>query len=281
MQPSTLVGDGVARTWDQVPWSAEEINASAALWQQVDMRSSTELQHRHEIARSACDKLHRNTSTGILKHGGWCLSKPVDSHPANHHHSGGLVTLPHNQTFALPVGHYVADGGVVAGLAKMLLANNESIVDLGAGVGEYGHALKAVDERIEWRGYDGAGNVEDYTSGFVRFIDLTMPLTLQKADWVLSLEVGEHIPKAFEGMYFRNLHTHNCRGVVGSWTLPGQLGTGHVNLRNRSYVLQRFAELGYKPDTSLLQKMVTGRHGWSWPQIRKNLFVVVRERPAC
>ena len=35
MQPSTLVGDGVARTWDQMPWSAKEINASEALRQKV------------------------------------------------------------------------------------------------------------------------------------------------------------------------------------------------------------------------------------------------------
>ena len=275
-----LLTDSIA-TWDQLPATAEQINVSAALWQQVDMQSSAELQHRHEKARSECYQLHQETSTVVLKHGGWCLSKPVDSRPVNHRHSGGLVSLPHNQTFALPRGHYVADGGLVAGLAEMLLANSESIIDFGAGVGEYGHALKAIDARIEWRGYDGAGNVEDYTHGFVRFVDLTMPLSLPKADWVLSLEVGEHIPKKFEGMYFRNLHAHSCRDVVGSWAPPGQVGTGHVNLLNRSYVLQRFAELGYKADASLLHKLVTGRHGWSWPQIRNNLFVVVRERPAC
>ena len=49
----------------------------------------------------------------------------------------------------------------------------------------------------------------------------------------------------------RNLHAHNCRGIVGSWAAPGQRGTGHVNLRPREYVLQRFKELGYRPDEPL------------------------------
>ena len=165
-------------------------------------------------------------------------------------------------------------------LAELLL-QNQSICDLGAGVGEYGHAFKAIDQRIAWRGYDGAGNVEQYTRGFVRFVDLTIPLALPKADWVLSLEVGEHIPPTMEGMYLRNLHAHNCRGIIGSWAAPGQRGTGHVNLRDRKYVLQRFAELGYQPDEVLRQKLVVSRHKWAWAQLRRNLFVVVRNHPVC
>jgi hypothetical protein len=43
---------------------------------------------------------------------------------------------------------------------------------------------------------------------------LTLPLALPITDWVLSLEVGEHVPSASEGMLIRNIHRHNCKGVI-------------------------------------------------------------------
>ena len=55
-----------------------------------------------------------------------------------------------------------------------------------------------------------------------------MPLSF-RADWVLSLEVGEHVPPAHEMMYLRNLHAHACQGLVLSWAYLGKYGVGHVN----------------------------------------------------
>ena len=66
---------------------------------------------------------------------------------------------------------------------------HDSLADFGAGVGAYGHALLTLDPSIRYAGYDGAGNVEYVTSEFVRWFDLSLPLSLPKADWVLSLEV--------------------------------------------------------------------------------------------
>jgi hypothetical protein len=67
-------------------------------------------------------------------------------------------------------------------------------------------------------GFDGAGNVEEVTGGFVRFADLSLPLQMPRADWVVALEVGEHIPSAFEPTFVRNLHAHNCRGACRART---------------------------------------------------------------
>ena len=262
------------------PQTAAEILASAALWQPDDEKCQLELERRHELALAACNQRHSSGSTSVLRHGGWCLSEPIASRPTSNRHSGGRVDLPGNHSYVLPQGHYIADAGVVTVLAEMLQANRQSINDMGAGVGEYGHALQAIDSRLVWRGYDGAGNVESYTRGFVRFVDLTTPLALPRADWVLSLEVGEHIPREHEGTYLRNLHAHNCRGIVGSWAGPGQLGTGHANLRNRSYVLQRIAELGYREDPGFAQR-VAASHRPGWSQIRRNLYMMVREQPSC
>jgi len=105
----------------------------------------------------------------------------------------------------------------------------DSLNDFGAGVGQYGHALRAVDMHIRWRGWDGAGNVAQWSRGFVQWFDLTLPtLSLPRADWVMCMEVAEHIPSEHEAAVVRNLHAHNCRGIILSWASLGQNGHNHV-----------------------------------------------------
>jgi len=94
-----------------------------------------------------------------------------------------------------------------------------TINDMGAGIGQYGHALLAKHPQAHYTGYDGAGNVEEFTHGFLNYFDLTLPLNLPVADWVLSLEVGEHIPHEHEHMMVRNLHAHNTKGILLSWAV--------------------------------------------------------------
>ena len=54
------------------------------------------------------------------------------------------------------------------------------------------------------------GNVEEVSGGFVRYFDLTMEgLQLPRADWVMALEVAEHIPNGQEQTFVRNVHAHN------------------------------------------------------------------------
>ena len=36
-----------------------------------------------------------------------------------------------------------------------------------------------------------AGDVTEVTGGFVQYFDLTLSLSLRRADWVMALEVGE------------------------------------------------------------------------------------------
>ena len=60
------------------------------------------------------------------------------------------------------------------------------------------------------RGYDGAGDAPILTQSFLEFSDLSIPLNLPVTNWVMSFEVGGHIPSHLEGMMIRNLHAHNC-----------------------------------------------------------------------
>lgn len=110
-----------------------------------------------------------------------------------------------------------------------------SIVDFGCGMGEYVKYLKASGLYCE--GYDGNPNTPELSEGFAQVADLSVPLELKrKFNWVLSLEVGEHIPKKYERIFIENLIKHCQSGIVLSWALKGQGGQGHFNERSNRYI---------------------------------------------
>ena len=258
-------------------YTAEEVNASSHVWS----LNATELGSSHGIhtslrehaqAELACAQrdstiVRANSDTkSYLSSGAWCLPEGNGT--------GSLVELPNGQSYMIPKVHAMADAVILPFLNRLLRgctpiaaakAENEvrcdkpprhSIIDLGAGVGQYGHSLQSIDSTHNYRGYDGAGNVERFTSGFVRWIDMTNPLlALPKADWVMSLEVGEHINSLSEKYFVRNLHTHNCRGLILSWGVLGQWGRGHVNNHGERYITRVFTELGYIYDVAATKRL--------------------------
>lgn len=136
-------------------------------------------------------------------------------------------------------------------LAQELLAffKNEkanSIVDFGCGHGNY---TKLLGQEINTDGFDGNPNTVELTNGLCSVLDLSQPVDLNREyDWVLSLEVGEHIPKEYETTFIYNLHRHNTKGIVLSWAIPGQGGHGHFNEQSNEYITEKFTELGYVRD---------------------------------
>lgn len=122
-----------------------------------------------------------------------------------------------------------------------------SVVDLGCGNGSYVNFL--ANKGIDIKGVDGNPIVCHYPLCSVA--DLAKELDLGVFDWVLSLEVGEHIPKQHEDQFIENVHKHNTLGVVISWAIKGQAGQGHVNCQNNAYIKDRFKTLGYTNDVAL------------------------------
>lgn len=300
----TLVRAGLRRDAAQ-GYTAEEVNASALEW---NLKTAASNSAAHKQAQEDC--MQRDSSVvrankdskSYLASGAWCLPEGKNT--------SSLVELPNGQTYMIPRVHAKADASIVPFLDRLLrgcspedAAGHQakcnqpprySIIDIGAGVGQYGHSLRAIDPAHDYRGYDGAGNVERVTSGFVRWTDMTSPrLALPKADWVMSLEVGEHIDSKYERHFARNLHTHNCRGLVISWAVLGQWGRGHVNNHGEGYIKRVFAELGYVYDvvatTALREQHIrTGRTtqvapapGVSGPYwwFAKSLFIFRRATP--
>lgn len=110
----------------------------------------------------------------------------------------------------------------------------------------------------------------------MRWHDLTRPIVPCKPfDAVLSLEVAEHIPVAFERVYLQNLACSCKKFLVLSWAPPGQGGSGHVNPLRPNEAHRRVEALGFRflaADSHALRLRA------SLPWFRRNLAVFERQR---
>jgi hypothetical protein len=125
----------------------------------------------------------------------------------------------------------------------------QSVADLGCGTASYVQAFRKVN--INADAYDGNPNTPELTNNVGKVLDLAVPFKFKKPyDWIMSLEVAEHLPKQFEDIYIQNLHNNNQSGIVLSWALEGQQGWGHYNERNNDYVKAKMTKLGYTNDVA-------------------------------
>ena len=113
-----------------------------------------------------------------------------------------------------------------------------TVVDLGCGTGSYVRHFQKKGTGLAATGLDGNPatpqlSVARSNTCFVCDLSVVQEVA-EPADWVMSLEVGEHLPKAFEEAFIEICRP--SRGIVLSWALEGQGGTGHVNERNNDYV---------------------------------------------
>lgn len=174
----------------------------------------------------------------ISKTGGFCLTK--------NKYTGG------NQMYDRPLADFLANS----------IFQEQTVVDLGAGLGHYGKIFREPGSKVkEWVGYDGAINVQEATDGLVKFMDLTQPNAIDErpciaADWVLSLEVAEHIPVEHTDAFLRNVRCHARKGAVVSWALPEQTGgLGHVNTRTEAEAVAAMEKWGFKADWGLTNQL--------------------------
>jgi SAM-dependent methyltransferase len=120
----------------------------------------------------------------------------------------------------------------------------ESVLDLGCGPGFYLAGFKNAGYVCD--GFDGNPYTEQLTNGLAKVADLSKVFRLGKEyDCVLSLEVGEHIPKIYEQTFVDNVVSHSKKYVILSWAIPGQTGDGHVNCQTNEYVSEEMRIKGF------------------------------------
>ena len=145
-------------------------------------------------------------------HGGWCKDKSTEDS-----------------------GSHITDMSLVPALSKFF--SGKRVASFGDGPGAYKREILKLGQVLRFDSYDGAPYSEETSDGRVTYLDLTLPqFGLPLYDWILSLEVAEHIPSEFENVYMDNIARHCREGIVLSWAVPGQGGLEHVNERPFDYV---------------------------------------------
>ena len=187
--------------------------------------------------------------------GGWPTCATV--HTSKKHRNNTMTGRPaKNGMWTMPTceNAHVVDVPLAEHLSSSLFRGG-SLLELGAGCGCYGARFeRATTPPSEMALFDGTTNIDALTNGHVQPRDLSQPLSLgRKFDWVMSLEVGEHIPRQFEHIFISNIVNHATRGIVLSWAVVGQRGTGHVNTRSNAHIAAALAREGWAKDEQASQ----------------------------
>ncbi len=164
----------------------------------------------------------------VSESGGWCqgLTSAKKRRPFTDYDLASALAD------ALGAGSYVASFGDSVGLYKSYFDDRKAFATYDA--------------------YDGAPDVEEASHGSVHHLDLSVPqFGLPVYDWVVSVEVAEHIPRQFEPAFADNLARHARSGIVLSWATPGQPGTGHTNPRPFSHVKKLMGRKGFHVDPEM------------------------------
>jgi hypothetical protein len=172
----------------------------------------------------------------------------------------------------LPAGGFCIHkySGLDKTLAKSLLSIlGKTIGDFGAGGGWYTRYF--IEHGKESFAYDASP-----TRGkTVTYLDLSKPTSLgRKFEWVLCLEVGEHIPAKYTDVFLLNVISHAEKGIVMSWAVPDQGGLGHVNNRPNEWVIEKMKGLGWVYDSDASKMLRTGS-SFRW---FKNTIMVFRNQ---
>ena len=175
--------------------------------------------------------------------------------------------------------HHKFDAGLAGSLAEFFSRYGfyhplVDIIDLGCGPGRYVKSLNDCSKFVLAVGYDGNPNLRFIDGSACMVCDLTKePYLCEAKDWILCLELGEHVPVEYEEAVWGHLGQAKT-GVIISWAPPGQGGHGHFNCREPAYIGEKMAELGFvegKPDFF--------RNRSTLPWFKTNLRVFLR--PEC
>ena len=151
------------------------------------------------------------------------------------------------------------DIGLLSFLINFFGQEKASVYDLGCGAGDYSKCFKRAGIDIEC--YDGSPHAAKMSNDLCATLDLAHPADLEPRDWVLSLEVGEHIPKDYEKPYIDNLTKLANNGIVLSWAVPEQPGFGHVNCQTNDYIISELQSRGFEHDIALQKQLRDSANG--------------------
>ncbi len=147
-------------------------------------------------------------------------------------------------TFQEARSEHMFDESLAIAISQLFPQKPASMADLGCGPGFYCEYFAA--KGWDAQGYEGTPGASEL--GHYRRI-ITQDLSvrdesLPKHPFVMSLEVGEHIPKEFEANFLDNVCAMAAGTLILSWAVPGQGGYGHFNEQPNDYIIQQVQARG-------------------------------------
>jgi len=175
---------------------------------------------------------------------------PVRLHHQDEHGSFVTYEFLRRKVF----GQWAIDRGLVRGLVRHVWqpplgeASPLTVGDFGAGGGHYSKWLNETG-LVQAFAFDGTHQAAELTDGAVQEVNLVQEMRLWRTfDWVLCLEVGEHVPKQYSSSLLANLKRHARKGLVMSWSDDWE-GIGHVNCLSRdAFIAMVQKETGFMLD---------------------------------
>lgn len=176
---------------------------------------------------------------------------------------------------------YVRSAELVAGAIHEVF-RPASVADLGCGCGVYSHLFKLKGAMV--LSIDGVIPPPEHSFPMeIITRDLTLPFenTWGNFDLALCLEVAEHIPEEFSGVFLKNLTAFSDR-LAMSAAPPDQGGRHHVNEQPRRYWAQKLAELGFaynrRASGSVLKRLERERPPFMWMANHIGVYERARDR---
>jgi hypothetical protein len=205
---------------------------------------NNDLSSRLHGAYQIIGRLNCKLNDNITSSGGWCSTASNTEHRADEKFASGLSNF----------------------------LKNKHVASFGDGSGYYKSKLLQLNQILSYDAFDGAPFVEEATKGLVKFLDLSLPIYhLSVYDWVLSIEVAEHIPKEFENIYLDNLARYARYGIIISWAAEGQDGFSHINGKNFPYVKSVIEARNFTHDVESSKLLQASAEFW-WLKNNLNVF---------
>lgn len=159
---------------------------------------------------------------------------------------------------------HLCDKGLALAIVQMFKPFVKTAVDIGCGDGSYTKIL--IKNGINCQGYDGNPITPQLSGNLCKVMDFADPQDIGQFDLVLSLEVGEHIPKRWEQIFINNLCRASRKFICMSWAIEGQAGFGHFNCQNNDYVINEMAKryFVYCPKASMVLRESSDKKVFPW-----------------
>lgn len=119
---------------------------------------------------------------------------------------------------------------------------DDPVYDFGCGNGYYLHQLSL--NGFTCVGFEGY-MLNNFIHSPVVIHDLTQPIHIERKGSVISLEVGEHLPKSAEQTFLDTITDACKKTLIISWALPGQPGVGHINCQPQDYIISEIERRGF------------------------------------